>query len=107
MIKSLEKLLAEGKDDPLLRLSLGNAYAKKDPLRATEHLRKALSMDRENPAIWKALGKSLTILGNISEAQEVYGEGISTAEKKGLFQAAKEMKVFLRRLKKLKQNKTA
>jgi Flp pilus assembly protein TadD len=101
MINSLEKLLSEGKDSSILRLSLGNAYADKNPLRATEHFRKALEMDDENPAIWKALGKSLTVLGEISEARETYLEGISAAEKKGFIQAAKEMKVFLRRLEKL------
>ena len=101
MIKPLEKLLAEGKDSALLRLSLGNAYANNgDPLKATEHLRKALSMEDENPAIWKALGKTLTALGELSEAQVVYEKGIALAERKGLVQAVKEMKVFLRRLQK-------
>lgn len=101
MIKSLEKLLAEGKDSSVLRLSLGNAYVDKNPLRATEHLRKALAMDGENPAIWKALGKALSALGEIHEAQMTYAKGIAVAEKKGFVQAAKEMKVFLRRLQKL------
>jgi len=44
------------------------------------------------------LGKALAAAARPAEAQEAYRQGIAAAERKGDVQAAKEMKVFLKRL---------
>jgi predicted Zn-dependent protease len=97
-IASLEKLLAQGRDSPLLRFSLGNAHLAGEPERAVEHLKAALALDPSYVAAWKVLGQALVACGRTEEAKAVYGEGIVTAEVNGQVQAAKEMRVFLKRL---------
>ena len=101
MIEQLEALLAKGQDNALLRFGLGNAYLKQgDSERAVEHLRAALRHDHGYSAAWKALGKALANAGQTDEAVATYEEGIRIAEGKGDLQAAREMKVFLKRLRK-------
>lgn len=103
MIEQLEALLAKGQDNALLRFGLGNAYLKVgDPARAVEHLRVALRHDPAYSAAWKLLGKTLADTGQIKQAQATYEEGIRVAEDRGDIQAAKEMKVFLKRLQQSK-----
>jgi len=97
-IENLEKLLAKGPDSPLLRFSLGNAYLAGDPEKAAEHFKAALALDPSYVAAWKLLGQALVACGNPEEAKAVYSEGIVTAEVSGQVQAAKEMRVFLKRL---------
>lgn len=100
-LETFEKLLAQGKDNTLLRYSLGNEYLKAG--RATDacaHLRAALAFDPHYSAAWKLLGKALAETGALREARDAYHQGITTAEAKGDIQAAKEMKVFARRLDK-------
>jgi predicted Zn-dependent protease len=87
IVENLEAMLAAGREDALLRFSLGNAYLKEQPALAAEHLARAVELDPEYSAAWKIYGKALT-------------QGIAAAERKGDIQAAKEMKVFLRRLEK-------
>lgn len=100
-IDRLEKLLDSGKDSAMLRYGLGDAYLKaKDPAAAVEHLRQAVDQDPKYSAAWKLLGKALADAGSASEAAEAYRKGITIAEDKGDVQAAKEMRVFLKRLKK-------
>ena len=99
MIDRFEAMLAQGQDNALLRFSLGNAYLKQgDTERAVDHLRAALQHDPGYSAAWKALGKALTLGNCTAEAISAYQDGIRTAESKGDLQAAKEMKVFLKRL---------
>lgn len=101
MLETFEKMLVQGKDGALLRYSLGNEYLKAG--RAAEaivHLRQAVSQDPRYSAAWKLLGKALDETGALAEALEVYREGIAAAESKGDLQAAKEMKVFARRIEK-------
>ena len=62
------------------------------------HLRKALAHDPKYSAAWKRLGKALTDTGRTDEAIAAYEQGIRAAEEKGDVQAAKEMRVFLKRL---------
>lgn len=101
LIDNLEALLAKGQDNAVLRFSLGNAYLKAGDLsRAIVHLHMAIKFDSSYSAAWKALGKALAESDQISEAIAVYEEGIRIAEGKGDLQAAKEMQVFLKRLKK-------
>ena len=100
-LETFEKLLAQGKDNTLLRYSLGNECLKAGRFAdAATHLRAALAFDPGYSAAWKLLGKSLAEAGEPAEAREAYRQGIATAEGKGDIQAAKEMKVFARRLDK-------
>ncbi|NJN45788.1 MAG: tetratricopeptide repeat protein [Candidatus Competibacteraceae bacterium] len=103
LIERFEKLLADGQDNALLRFGLGSAYLKAgDCENAKRHLQAAVQHDPAYSAAWKALGKALTESGEISAAIAAYEQGIETAEKKGDVQAAKEMRVFLKRLNKTK-----
>jgi predicted Zn-dependent protease len=98
-LQTFENLLAQGKDNALLRYSLGNELHKAQRLdEAIAHLRAALDHDPCYSAAWKLLGKCLTEAGQTQGALETYRQGIAAAEAKGDIQAAKEMKVFARRL---------
>ncbi len=103
-IPGLEKMLAQGKDSPMLRFGLGSAYMKAgDHGTAAAHLRRAVQLDRDYSAAWKLLGQALAELGQIDAALEAYDTGIATAEARGDKQAAKEMTVFARRLRKRRE----
>lgn len=100
-VERFEALLAQGKDNALLRFSLGMQYLKDgDAARAVEHLQAAVRHDTDYSAAWKLLGKALAESGRRDEAGAAYRCGIAAAERKGDKQAAKEMTVFLRRLEK-------
>ena len=99
MIEQFEAMLAAGKDGALLRFGLGSEYLKAgDATRAAMHLREALARDPGYSAAWKLLGKALTQLDRLQETADAYEAGIRQAEAKGDLQAAKEMRVFLKRL---------
>ncbi len=92
-------MLAQGKDNPLLRFSLGNEYMKLgDCASAVPHLRAATAQDASYSAAWKLLGKALAEIGEGDNAREAYTQGIAAAEAKGDKQAAKEMTGFRKRL---------
>lgn len=100
-ILSFEKMLASGKDNALLRFSLGNEYLKvDDPASAIAHLRQAVILDANYSAAWKLLGRALTETGDLAAALTAYQQGVSVAEAKGDKQAAKEMAVFAKRIEK-------
>ncbi len=100
-IDNFEAMLAQGRDNALLRFSLGNEYLKQgDAARAAEHLRRAVEHDTQYSAAWKLLGKALTDSAAWSEALAAYRQGIAVAEARGDKQAAKEMGVFARRIEK-------
>ena len=99
MIENFEKMLAQGKDNPLLRFSLGSEYLKAGDIeRAALHLRAAVTQDINYSAAWKLLGKALTEMRETVGAIDAYTNGIAAATAKGDKQAAKEMGVFLKRL---------
>lgn len=99
VVENLEALLAKGTDNALLRFGLANEYLKLGQLeQAIGHLRKAVAHDPKYSAAWKRLGKALTDAGHNAEAIRAYEDGIRVAEEKGDVQAAKEMRVFLKRL---------
>ena len=101
VVDSLEALLAKGTDNALLRFGLANEYLKLGQLeQAIGHLRKALVHDPKYSAAWKRLGQALADTGRIQDAIAAYEDGIRAAEEKGDVQAAKEMRVFLKRLQK-------
>jgi len=101
MIEKLEAILASGQDSALLRFSLGTAYLKQENIeQAVLHLEQAVRQDPEYSAAWKAYGKALASLSRMDAAQQAYQAGIAVADKKGDVQAAKEMRVFLKRIQK-------
>ena len=101
IIQNFEKMLANGKDNTLLRFSLGNEYLKTgDPVSAANHLRQAVVLDPNYSAAWKLLGRALVESGQPADALVAYREGIAVAEAKGDKQAAKEMTVYVRRIEK-------
>ncbi len=101
LIDSLEAMLSRGQDSALLRFGLGSEYLKQDEYdRAALHLRSALEFDVQYSAAWKLLGQALAGAGKRDEAVKAYQDGIKHAEEKGHLHAAKEMRVFLRRLTK-------
>jgi tetratricopeptide (TPR) repeat protein len=100
-LETFEKLLAQGKDNALLRFSLGNECHKAGRLEdAVVHLGAALAFDPRYSAAWKLLGKCLAEAGRAEEALDTYRRGIAAAQEKGDIQAVKEMQVFARRLEK-------
>ena len=100
-LETFEKLLAQGRDSALLRFSLGNECLKAGRIEdAVAHLRSAVGQDPHYSAAWKLLGKALAESGQAQVALDTYRQGIAAAEAKGDIQAAKEMKVFARRIEK-------
>jgi len=100
-LASLLKLVGTPRDGALLRFSLGSEYLKAgDPASAAAHLREAVARDPDYSAAWKLLGKALVESGGAEAALEAYERGIAVAGARGDKQAAKEMTVFARRLRK-------
>ena len=94
-------MLARGRDNALLRFSLGNEYLKRgDPEKAAVHLHQAVAFDPSYSAAWKLLGKALADANMLAEALKAYQQGVIVAEARGDKQAAKEMGVFARRIEK-------
>jgi predicted Zn-dependent protease len=100
-IEVLLALLRRGQDSALLRFSLGSEYhaAGRDE-EAIGHLERAVELDAAYSAAWKLLGRAREAAGRDEAAADAYRQGIEVAERKGDRQAAKEMRVFLRRIEK-------
>ena len=99
IIANLEKMLGGPRDGALLRYSLGNEWLKNgDPRKAADYFQAAISRNPEYSAGWKQLGKALAEAGDVASALSAYQQGIAVAETKGDIQAAKEMRVFAKRL---------
>lgn len=97
---NLERLLASGRDNALLRFGLGQACLRDElPQQALDHLRAATRQDPEYSAAWKLLGKALDRLGDADAAEAAWTEGLAVAERRGDMQSAKEITVFLKRLR--------
>jgi len=100
-IENLKAMLDQGQDSLILRFGLGQALIKTgDAEEAIVHLLKALEFDKEYSAAYKLLGKAYMQTEQNDLAKSIYEKGIEIAENKGDIQAAKEMKVFLKRLNK-------
>lgn len=100
-IESFVRLLEQGRDDAMLRFSLGSAYFQAEKLEeAIEQLEKAIAHNPNYSAAYKVLGKSFAALDKQTSARDVFEKGIGVAERVGDKQAQKEMQVFLRRLNK-------
>jgi Tfp pilus assembly protein PilF len=99
MLESLEKMLAKGVDNSLLRFGLGKGYLDlKDNAKAAEHLQKCVEFDPKYSAAWKLLGKAQLGLNNLTAARMAWEKGIEAAQAHGDKQAEKEMTVFLKKL---------
>lgn len=98
---NLQRMLERGQDSPLLRFALGQECLKSgDLVSAVDHLRQAVDQNPRYSAAWKALGEAHERAGSPDRAAEVYERGIDAARTAGDIQAAREMTVFLRRLRK-------
>lgn len=99
--RNLELMLERGQDSPLLRFALGQECLKANELvTAIDHLRQAVDQNPRYSAAWKALGEAHARAGSLDRAADVYERGIAAAREAGDIQAAKEMEVFLKRLRK-------
>ncbi len=96
-----EQMLELGKDNALLRFTLGSAFFKQERFNeAIVHLRKAVEFTPDYTAAWKILGRSLDAAHQPEEAKIALEKGIAVAASKGDKQAEKEMSVFLKRVSK-------
>ncbi|SHL46651.1 tetratricopeptide repeat protein [Phytopseudomonas punonensis] len=99
--EALEKMLAKGVDNSLLRFGLGKGYLDVgDAVKAAEHLQRCVEHDPRYSAAWKLLGKAQQTAGNPDAARSAWQSGLQAAQAKGDKQAEKEMTVFLRKLDK-------
>ncbi|MCY1408904.1 Tetratricopeptide repeat protein [compost metagenome] len=100
-VAALEKLLAAGHDNALLRFGLGNAHLDAgDAAQALPHLQRCVEFDPNYSAAWKLLGKAQAMLGDNDAARTAWQQGLDAARRHGDKQAEKEMTVFLRKLDK-------
>jgi predicted Zn-dependent protease len=91
-------MLQRGQDSALLRFGLGQQYFKSGHWEAAvEQLAAALRQDPSYSAAWKLYGRALLQAGRGAEAVAALEQGITVAEGRGDIQAAREMRVFLKR----------
>ncbi|MGH8249436.1 MAG: tetratricopeptide repeat protein [Steroidobacteraceae bacterium] len=106
--ENLQLMLERGQDSPLLRFALGQECLKAgDLVTAIDHLRQAVDQNPRYSAAWKALGEAHVRAGSPDRAAGVYERGIAAAREAGDIQAAREMEVFLKRLRKASRDKPA
>ncbi|AKK01576.1 hypothetical protein VM99_27415 [Pseudomonas chlororaphis] len=99
MLDSLEKMLAKGVDNPLLRFGLGKGYLDLGEFpRAAAHLQRCVELDPQYSAAWKLLGKAHQGRGDLAAARTAWERGLDAARGHGDKQAEKEMTVFLKKL---------
>lgn len=99
---NLEALLAKGQDSAMLRFALATRYlAENDIDRALEHAKLAVELDADYSAAWRLLGRIQVAAGLEEQAAATYKKGIEVAERRGDQQAAREMRVFLKRLERV------
>jgi predicted Zn-dependent protease len=99
MLESLEKMLAKGVDNSLLRFGLGKGYLDLgEHAKAAEHLQRCVELDPKYSAAWKLLGKAHAGAGDPGQARSAWQQGIAAAQAHGDKQAEKEMTVFLKKL---------
>ena len=98
LVARLERMLADGQDNALLRFGLGQALVQQGRAAdAVAHLEAAVDHDPGYSAAWKLLGRARRDSGDDDGAVSAWQQGIAAAEARGDKQAAREMQVFLRR----------
>ena len=101
MRESLEKMLAKGVDNSLLRFGLGKSWLDEgNGAEAEVHLARCVELDPKYSAAWKLLGKAWVAAGDNAAARAAWEQGIAAAQAHGDKQAEKEMAVFLKKLDK-------
>ncbi len=99
LVENLERMLASGRDDAMLRFGLGSAlFSEKQFDRAIPHLQACLDHDPEYAAAYKLLAKALLKCGRVDEARTALETGLPVAERKGDKQTEREMRVFLKKI---------
>lgn len=99
--KVFEARIAEGKDSALLRFGLGRIVLDDgDAAAAVQHFARAVELNPDYAAAWAQLGRAAAESGKPDEAADAYRSGIAVAERVGEIQAARQMRVFLKRLEK-------
>lgn len=97
--ENLEKMLAAGRDDAMLRFGLGSAYFNnKEFENAVPHLQACIAHDAGYSAAYKLLGKALYKIGKNEEAKKVFQAGLPIAVNKGDKQTEREILAFLNKL---------
>ncbi len=98
MLESLEKMLAKGVDNALLRFGLGKGYLDQgDFAKAAEHLQRCVPSTPSIPrrgSCWQACQGQ----GDLPAARQAWEQGLEAARGHGDKQAEKEMTVFLKKL---------
>jgi Tfp pilus assembly protein PilF len=98
MVENLEKILAKGRDDAMLRFGLGSAYFNDGKYSlAVTHLEVCIAQDDRYSAAYKLLGKAYLKQGEPAKAITTFEVGMPIAEGQGDKQSRKEMQVFLGR----------
>lgn len=98
-VAALRAQLDGPRDGALLRFALGTALLDAgDADGAATQLRAALDFDANYAAAWKLLGNACLAHGDAPAAAAAWQRGIAVAEAGGDVQAAKEMRVFARRI---------
>lgn len=98
-VERFESMLAAGRESPLVRLTLGTEYLKRaNPESAILHLARAVELDPGYSAAWQHLGRAFEQVERPAEAGSAWRSGIEAADRRGDAQAAKVMRVWLRRL---------
>ena len=96
MVENLEKMLANGRDDAMLRFGLGSAYFNDGKFSlAVTHLEACLVQDDSYSAAYKFLGKAYLRQGEARKAARTFEAGMPIAEAQGDKQSRREMRVFL------------
>lgn len=98
-INALQKMIDNGRDSAMLRLTLGETLAKEgDPETGMEHLRRAIELDSDYSAAWRALGRLQLKAGDRAAAAETFRQGLEAARRQGDMQIVRELEVRLKRL---------
>ncbi len=101
LIENLERRLAAGHDDKLLRFGLGSAYASGGDYAAAEtHLTVCINIDPDYSAAYKALGKALVKFGKLDAAEDIFRQGLDAASRSNDKQTIREIEVALKKLNK-------
>ena len=99
-IRVLKESIREEPDDPLGYYLLGVETAKLGRhLDAIDAFERAIRLNPDYTAAYRELGKSLRDAGRTPEAEDVFGRGLEVAERTRDSQTAREMLVFLKRLR--------
>jgi len=99
--ENLERMLAEGRDDAMLRFGLGSAYFNEKGFeKSIPHLQACIDHDPRYSAAYKLLGKALFKTGENDKARTIFESGLPIAIDNGDKQTEREILSFLKKLDK-------